>query len=141
MLPLPLPLRSRPSPHSTPPSTQGDFVILASEPVAVCGCDVAAARGPPRRGPAEPLHAFFAAFEDSFTRREWQTIYGAGLSEAKQEAAFRKLWSLKEAFVKATGEGLSFDLGLLEFEITGSTGAGIIGWDCGAMWRSCSAGG
>ncbi len=35
----------------------------------------------------------------------------------------RKLWSLKEAFVKATGEGLGFELGNTDFNITGTTGA------------------
>jgi hypothetical protein len=34
----------------------------------------------------------------------------------------RRLWNLKEAFVKATGEGLGFPLGDVEFEISGSTG-------------------
>ena len=34
----------------------------------------------------------------------------------------RRLWSLKEAFVKATGEGLGFPLGDAEFAISGSTG-------------------
>ena len=36
----------------------------------------------------------------------------------------RKLWSLKEAFVKATGEGLGFDLGKAEFELQGNA-AGV----------------
>lgn len=49
-----------------------------------------------------------------------------------------KLWALKEAFVKATGEGLGFDLGLLQFEVAANrTGAcllrtlpgGGVGWD------------
>lgn len=63
-------------------------MILASEPVAVCGCDVAAARAAPRRAADEPLHAFFASLHDQLTRREWQGVYTAG-DEAAQEAAFR----------------------------------------------------
>ncbi len=39
----------------------------------------------------------------------------------------RKLWSLKEAFVKATGEGLGFELGLIEFQLAGSTGRCRVG--------------
>lgn len=197
-------------------------MILASEPVAICGCDVAAPQAV-RRPTTQPLHTFFRGFHRQFTRQEWEMIRGAG-GEAEQEMVFRwvgrlegsgrecwwmlregerrsggcclpgqqplvrwrsrhseqlplsgmcwipaferlpahttphsyptwarepvereaglylptlsspcppshpfprcrKLWSLKEAFVKATGEGLGFDLGLLEFKITGSTGA------------------
>lgn len=33
-----------------------------------------------------------------------------------------KMWALKEAYVKATGEGLGFDLAKVEFRISGGTG-------------------
>ena len=37
--------------------------------------------------------------------------------EAEVESRFRQFWSLKEAFVKATGEGLGFDLGRCSFQL------------------------
>ncbi len=40
--------------------------------------------------------------------------------------ACSKLWALKEAYVKATGEGLGFDLGKVEFSISGNTGAFVL---------------
>ena len=46
-----------------------------------------------------------------------------GLRPAPPAAARRQLWALKEAFVKANGEGLGFKLGLLDFDIAGTTGA------------------
>lgn len=37
---------------------------------------------------------------------------------ANQRDAFQKIWSLKEAFVKARGDGLAFDLAQLDFCIS-----------------------
>ncbi|KAI3430442.1 hypothetical protein D9Q98_005037 [Chlorella vulgaris] len=101
-------------------SHEGDYVILASEPVAICGCDVAAPQQV-RRSRGEPLADFFRSFQRQLTASEWASIRAAGTSDAAQEEQFRKLWSLKEAFVKATGEGLGFELGNAEFIITGRT--------------------
>ncbi|PSC73182.1 L-aminoadipate-semialdehyde dehydrogenase-phosphopantetheinyl transferase-like [Micractinium conductrix] len=105
-------------------SHEGDYVILAAEPVAVCGCDVAAPRAARRAagGRAESLEDFFASFERQFTAAEWDMIRGAGV-EAEQESAFRKLWSLKEAFVKAMGLGLGYELGDVEFALNGGSTA------------------
>lgn len=72
-------------------STQGEYVVLASEPVCICGCDVAAPRSarPRRPGqPPEPLQDFFRSFEQQFTAREWEAIRSAG-GEAEQEGMFR----------------------------------------------------
>ncbi|PRW32899.1 L-aminoadipate-semialdehyde dehydrogenase-phosphopantetheinyl transferase-like [Chlorella sorokiniana] len=117
-------------------SHEGEYVILAAEPVCICGCDVAAPRtARPRRPgqPPEPLEAFFRSFEQQFTAREWESIRFAG-SEAEQEGMFRKLWSLKEAFVKATGEGLGFELGLIEFQLDGSTASASVRGEPAEGW-------
>ncbi len=70
---------------------QGEYVVLAAEPVCICGCDVAAPRtARPRRPgqPPEPLEAFFRSFEQQFTAREWEAIRAAG-GEGEQEGTFR----------------------------------------------------
>lgn len=51
--------------------------------------------------------------ERFFALSEYETI--AQLPVAKQKAAFYRCWTLKEAFIKATGLGLSF--GLSNFEV------------------------
>ncbi|EFN51313.1 hypothetical protein CHLNCDRAFT_55270 [Chlorella variabilis] len=106
-------------------SHEGDYVILAAEPVCVCGCDVAAPLTVRRAGGAagkeQPLAEFFRSFEKQLTAAEWASVRAAGEDGASQEAQFRKFWSLKEAFVKATGEGLGFELGNTEFAISGGT--------------------
>ncbi len=110
--------------------TQGAYVVLASEPLCLCGVDVAAPQQV-RRQQQEPLQAFFKTFGRQFTpgevRREqgrnasaakpgaswvresvatdiriglqWASISGAGATDADQEAAFRRLWSLKEVTI------------------------------------------
>lgn len=68
---------------------QGDYVVLAAEPVCICGCDVAAPlhlRQQP--GKAASLADFFDSFTQQLTPHEWDCIRGAG-SEAAQEAEFR----------------------------------------------------
>lgn len=72
-----------------PARAQGDYVILASEPLAVCGCDVAAPQAVRRPGaPPQPLRTLLRPFERQLTRREWETVWGAR-DEAAQEEAFR----------------------------------------------------
>jgi 4'-phosphopantetheinyl transferase len=153
--------------------SQGDYVILAAEPICICGCDLAAPHQL-RRGKAQPLADVLAAFADQLTPAEWATVHGAGADEEAVEAQFRKLWSLKEvrlhwrancmaaraglfalllrcllplvltggacppplqAYVKATGEGLGFDLGNAEFQIDGLTAAVAVRGAPQPRWR------
>eukprot|EP00667_Euglena_gracilis_P015605 EG_transcript_16237 len=104
-------------PHSRPDapnfnfnvSHEGDYVILATENVCIVGADVAAPQQVRRRGqPVERAADFFANFESVCSEREWRAIR-AQPTDALQLAAFRRHWSLKEAFVKARGDGLGFE--------------------------------
>lgn len=49
---------------------------------------------------------------------QWTSIRQAGTDEDEQYEAFQQHWGLKEAFVKARGDGLGFDLGRASFTIT-----------------------
>jgi phosphopantetheinyl transferase len=49
-------------------------------------------------------------FKRNFTDLEWKAIWEAGESEEEQQDCFRCHWSLKEAFTKARGDGIAFDL-------------------------------
>ena len=101
---------------------QGDYVIFASEPLCVVGCDVAAPRQM-RRSKSQSLSEVLAAYKKQLTASEWSAVHGnvelSELSEAEIELNFLRFWSLKEAYVKATGEGLGFELGRCEFRING----------------------
>jgi len=55
---------------------------------------------------------FFRAFADHFTASEWAYIRQPG---GEQFARFYRLWSLKEAYIKAVGIGLGFSLQRAEF--------------------------
>mmetsp|Transcript_22055 Transcript_22055/g.61211 ORF Transcript_22055/g.61211 Transcript_22055/m.61211 type:complete len:319 (-) Transcript_22055:257-1213(-) len=95
-------------------SHEGDYVVLASEPLCICGVDVAAPSQLRRRGKEQTIHEIHSIFRSSFTDNEWKLIFGAGV-EDEQKQMFRRLWSLKEAFVKARGDGIAFDLGQADF--------------------------
>lgn len=114
-------------------SHEGDFVVLASEPSAICGIDVAAPGQARRRGKdgrmpsAEDMLKTFATV---FTAHEKQEIRsalndGTGMhvndDDAKEEV-FRRHWSLKESLVKAMGVGLALELGRAEFHTGGTAG-------------------
>jgi len=96
-------------------SHEGDFVVLASEPVCIIGVDVSAPQRA-RRVVQEPLNDYFQKFERQCSLAEWEAIRTAG-DEAAQETAFQQHWSLKEAMVKARGDGLAFDLRKADFRI------------------------
>eukprot|EP01065_Artemidia_motanka_P006517 TRINITY_DN13208_c0_g1_i1.p1 TRINITY_DN13208_c0_g1~~TRINITY_DN13208_c0_g1_i1.p1 ORF type:complete len:777 (+),score=227.58 TRINITY_DN13208_c0_g1_i1:68-2398(+) len=91
-------------------SHAGGRVVLAAEPYCVCGVDVAVRAPHEGRSTAE----FLRGFDAQFTEKEWDRIRSAGCSTS-QEEAFQGLWACKEAFVKARGDGLGFDVRRSEF--------------------------
>ncbi|GMH38682.1 hypothetical protein BSKO_06566 [Bryopsis sp. KO-2023] len=94
-------------------SHEGDFVVLISEPLCLCGVDVAAP-GQLRRKPGTSIRNALEAFRSQLTPHEWSSLEAA-MSEEDMERTFQRHWSLKEAFVKARGDGLGFPLQSCEF--------------------------
>lgn len=101
-------------------SHEGDWVVLASEPICICGVDVAA---PHEQRPGQGID-IFADLKDQLTEAEWQVVRSeAEACSLEQQAAgevpgyqaFQRHWSCKEAFVKARGDGLGFELGRAGF--------------------------
>ena len=95
-------------------SHEGHLVVLACDPALLIGIDVSAPfelRGGPPLGDFDEVRRSFA---NTLTEREWAEVEAAG-GEAERVRAFRSQWSLKEAFVKARGDGLSFALRRVEF--------------------------
>ncbi|KAJ3159601.1 hypothetical protein HDU86_001610 [Geranomyces michiganensis] len=66
---------------------------------------------------------FYSAFDHCFTPAEWAWIRS---NPALQLARFYRLWTLKEAYVKAVGVGLGLDLMRVEFEVKGDDHSNIV---------------
>lgn len=59
---------------------------------------------------------FFKAFDTQFTAMEWQLIKNKRFPAADQQyVQFYRQWSMKEAYIKAIGIGLGYDLLRVEF--------------------------
>ena len=80
-------------------SHEGDFVVLASEPLAVCGVDVAAPAQLRRGGgPPPPMAECVRTFARQLTAGETEFILGAGSEGALRDAAAHSLLSSHPRF-------------------------------------------
>lgn len=115
------PYWSRPTESPAPPSWNynvshhGTIVAIASDSRALVGVDVVRLTDRPHRKTS--VENFFRAFAGHFNPREWEYIRGAASAkdEDSQYTRFYRLWSLKEAYIKAVGIGLGFSLLQAEF--------------------------
>jgi len=116
-------------------SHDGKYVVLAAETQCVCGCDVSSTqslfkkKGMNASVSLEELKTYFTAFEKQLTKKEWEKVYGAspGDDDTRQICdRFCTYWSLKEAFAKAIGTGLGYDLSQVEFEVDDDTGTAFV---------------
>ncbi|XP_043928536.1 L-aminoadipate-semialdehyde dehydrogenase-phosphopantetheinyl transferase isoform X2 [Protopterus annectens] len=94
-------------------SHQGDYAVLAAEPVLQVGVDVMKTSLPARGSVPE----FFRIMKRQFTDLEWNVIKSSG-SEWEQMDMFHRHWALKESFIKAVGVGVGFNLQRIEFHVS-----------------------
>ena len=87
-------------------SHDGEFVLVASEPLALVGVDVC---GGKERCAA--LSESLEPYKAAFSVEEWAAFFAQGADLD----AFLVLWACKEAFAKALGQGLAYDLSRVEF--------------------------
>eukprot|EP00798_Chlamydomonas_sp_ICE-L_P007540 gene7540-689_t len=110
-------------------SHEGDYVVLASEPICLVGIDVAAPQQLRRPGSSTSLAAALESMQGQLSPVEgqwspltWELVMSFEKDEAKMEACFQRLWSLKEgqslqsavpllpnAFIKARDDGVGFE--------------------------------
>ncbi len=103
-------------------SHEGDWVVLASEPIDLVGIDVMKVG---LRGGDKDVGKFLHNMQNCFTKHEWTTIRGIPCDDDKKKRItdtetlrrFFYYWTLKEAYIKAVGVGLELDLQRLEFHI------------------------
>lgn len=94
-------------------SHHGDYVAIASEPVCLVGVDIVSYDVPQ----GETTTEFIQFFSSYFSSLEWDNIVNSGtLNDVLTE--FYRYWSLKEAYVKAIGSGLTEGLNKVEFSHT-----------------------
>jgi len=96
-------------------SHAGEWVTLGSEPQDIIGVDVMEVSIPRSKTDSEKLQ-FFETMNNCFTPFEWKNI-GYSNSIEKQEIQFFRHWTLKEAYIKAVGIGLGFELQRAEFTL------------------------
>lgn len=115
-------------------SHEGDWVVLASEPLCICGVDVSAPvhyQRPVQFG--DGTVNIYKDFLDFLTPDEWRMVRrdASFASKSVPEGergfqAFQHCWSAKESFVKARGDGLAFDLGRAGFSFEPCIGTGRV---------------
>ncbi|KAJ1442887.1 hypothetical protein B484DRAFT_389829 [Ochromonadaceae sp. CCMP2298] len=95
-------------------SHHGKYVCIAAHSHLLIGADIVDVTPKPRPGQATPGAEFFSLFESQLTKGEMGTILAQRGGKA-QLAMFHLFWSLKEAFIKAIGQGLGYVLQEVEF--------------------------
>lgn len=93
-------------------SHHGDWVVIAASTRVRIGVDVM------RYEPVDDVGKYFDTMEKNFTGFEWEFIRGdASDSGFVKLNRFYDNWSLKEAYVKATGTGIGLDLRRIDFRV------------------------
>lgn len=96
-------------------SHSGDLAVIAVAWQRVVGVDVEAID---RRVSRDDLAARF------FSQRECECYFS--LTEPQRLAAFYRIWTCKEAYLKATGSGLSFPLGKFSVRVSPDEPPGLV---------------
>lgn len=91
----------------------GDYVAVVADSTLNVGIDIMNLK----RKPGNDLNQFFKIMSSKFTENEWSNIYNHS-SEHDQLGCFYRHWCLKESYVKAIGDGISYPLRNLDFHIS-----------------------
>ncbi|KAI1299804.1 L-aminoadipate-semialdehyde dehydrogenase-phosphopantetheinyl transferase [Halotydeus destructor] len=92
-------------------SHQGDYAVIASDSSIKVGVDTMKIE----YSGGKSITEFFKRMTRQFSASEWTYIKEVS-SEKEQLARFMRLWTLKEAYVKAEGFGITVDLQSVSFD-------------------------
>jgi phosphopantetheine--protein transferase-like protein len=101
-------------------SHQGNYAVLAAEPTRKVGIDTM------KIELREDVNRYFDLMKRIFSENEWQFIYDGldsndDVSDFARISRFMRLWSLKEAYTKAEGFGITINLTSMEFKCKSQT--------------------
>ena len=88
----------------------GDFAAVVADTNHNVGIDIMHLN----RKPGGDLNYFFSIMSSKFTKNEWKQIYSYD-SQDHQLKSFYRHWCLKESYVKAIGDGITYPLRNLDF--------------------------
>ncbi len=102
-------------------SHHGGLVAIASDSHRLCGVDTMdLSEADMHCNSSDKTESYLSCFQENFTQFEWSHINGITLhSQCNNRDRIHRFliqWSMKEAYVKAIGEGLYFNLLRVEFE-------------------------
>ena len=94
-------------------SHDGHYAAVIADSTCNVGIDIMQLS----RQPGNDLNHFFTIMSSKFTDNEWSTIFNYS-SPDDQLRCFYRHWCLKESYVKAIGDGITYPLRDLDFHIT-----------------------
>lgn len=104
-------------------SHHGSKVVIISEPDRICGVDILDSNDLRPIAQDGGLSAYLRCFEDNFAPQEWAVINQISSSDTSRLTEFYRHWTMKEAYIKALGLGLSYDLQRVRFEYIAASNA------------------
>jgi 4'-phosphopantetheinyl transferase len=97
-------------------SHHGSKVVIISEADRICGVDILDGSDLRPITQEGGIKAYLRCFENKFAPQEWAVINQTKGCDRACLTEFYRHWAMKEAYIKALGCGLSYDLQRIRFE-------------------------
>jgi 4'-phosphopantetheinyl transferase len=104
-------------------SHHGSKVVIICEPNRICGVDILDSSDLRPIAQEGGLKTYLQCFKDKFAPQEWAVINQTKDCDRSCLTEFYRHWAMKEAYIKALGTGLSYDLQRVRFEYVTASSA------------------
>ncbi|QRV91258.1 4'-phosphopantetheinyl transferase superfamily [Ceratobasidium sp. AG-Ba] len=122
-------ITSSPTPLSYNVTHDSDMVAIACEAGNPIGVDVMKVALPRNT----KMHEFVEFVSDQLSAREKQILQPSSGDEPSRLLWLYRMWTVKEAYTKALGEGVGYDFARIEYDVLNQTvkvdGRVPLGWD------------